>query len=487
MAETANAVALNESQIPEVPAEAAAQGSKQTVDPWNVQGEVGADGQIKAINYDKLIEEFGTKKIDEELLARFERVTGKKPHHFLRRGIVFSHRDFELILDRYERNEPFFLYTGRGPSSDSIHVGHCTPFMFTKWLQDTFDVPLVIMLTDDEKYLFSEKRTIEEVQGYCDSNIRDIISMGFDPNKTFIFSDYDYVGGAFYRQITRLAKHITLNQARAIFGFNDSSNIGKIHFGSIQGAAAFANSFPHIFGEDEKKTVGIPCLIPCAVDQDPYFRATRDVAARLTYQGVRFAKPSLIHSLFLPALQGPGTKMSASIDSSAIFMTDTPNQIKNKVNKYAFSGGKVSVEEHRAVGGDTDVDVAYQYLRFFLEDDEELEKIRVAYSKGELLTGELKALCIKELQTFVAAFQERRAKVDDAAVKEFTDIRPLTWMGNPKVPKADIVVPKLEGAEGAEGGDGKLTKNQLKKLEKQRQIEAKKAQKAKEKEGSAAA
>ncbi|KAK4657184.1 tryptophan--tRNA ligase [Podospora pseudocomata] len=462
MAETANAVALNESQVPEVPAEAAAQGSKQTVDPWNVQGEVGADGQIKAINYDKLIEEFGTKKIDEELLARFERVTGKKPHHFLRRGIVFSHRDFELILDRYERNEPFFLYTGRGPSSDSIHVGHCTPFMFTKWLQDTFDVPLVIMLTDDEKYLFSEKRTIEEVQGYCDSNIRDIISMGFDPNKTFIFSDYDYVGGAFYRQITRLAKHITLNQARAIFGFNDSSNIGKIHFGSIQGAAAFANSFPHIF-------------------------ATRDVAARLTYQGVRFAKPSLIHSLFLPALQGPGTKMSASIDSSAIFMTDTPNQIKNKVNKYAFSGGKVSVEEHRAVGGDTDVDVAYQYLRFFLEDDEELEKIRLAYSKGELLTGELKALCIKELQTFVAAFQERRSKVDDAAVKQFTDIRPLTWMGNPKVPKADIVVPKLEGAEGAEGGDGKLTKNQLKKLEKQRQIEAKKAQKAKEKEGSAAA
>lgn len=135
MAETANAVALNESQVPEVPAEAAAQGSKQTVDPWNVQGEVGADGQIKAINYDKLIEEFGTKKIDEELLARFERVTGKKPHHFLRRGIVFSHRDFELILDRYERNEPFFLYTGRGPSSDSIHVGHCTPFMFTKCME----------------------------------------------------------------------------------------------------------------------------------------------------------------------------------------------------------------------------------------------------------------------------------------------------------------------------------------------------------------
>ena len=87
---------------------------------------------VKAIDYNKLVEEFGTKKIDDELLARFERVTGKRPHHFLRRGIVFSHRDFELILNRYERGEPFFLYTGRGPSSDSVHVGHTVPFEFTK-------------------------------------------------------------------------------------------------------------------------------------------------------------------------------------------------------------------------------------------------------------------------------------------------------------------------------------------------------------------
>ncbi|KAH6626949.1 hypothetical protein B0J18DRAFT_426098 [Chaetomium sp. MPI-SDFR-AT-0129] len=456
------------------------QQQKQTIDPYNVSGEVGEDGVVKAIDYNKLVDEFGTKKIDAALLERFERVTGKRPHHFLRRGIVFSHRDFELILDRYERGEPFYLYTGRGPSSDSVHVGHTIPFEFTKWLQDTFDVPLIIMLTDDEKYLFSEKRTIEEVQGYCNSNAKDIIAIGFDPAKTFIFSDFDYVGGAFYRNIVRLSKHITLNQARAIFGFNESSNIGRIHFGSIQGATSWASSFPHIFGEDETKTVGIPALIPCAIDQDPYFRMTRDVSARLKYQGHPYAKPSLIHALFLPALQGPGTKMSASVDESAIFMRDTPNQIKNKINKYAFSGGKVSVEEHREQGGNTDVDVSFQYLRFFLDDDEELEKIRVSYEKGELLTGELKAICIKELQKYVAAFQDRRAKVSDEDVKLFMERRPLDYKGNPRAP---IVVPKVEGEAnaGEEGGDGKLTKNQLKKLEKQKQIEAKKAQKAKEK------
>lgn len=61
--------------------------------------------------------------------------------------------------------------------------------------------------------------------------------------------------------------------------------------------------------------------------------------------------------------------MSASIDSSAIFMTDTANQIKNKVNKYAFSGGQETAEEQRRLGGNPDVDVSYQYLQFFMEDD----------------------------------------------------------------------------------------------------------------------
>ncbi len=106
--------------------------TKQTVDPYNVSGEIGADGVAKAVDYVKLVDEFGTKKILGEDLARFEKVTGHKPHRFMRRGIVFSHRDLNLILDRHERGEPFFLYTGRGPSSDSMHIGRTIPFEFTK-------------------------------------------------------------------------------------------------------------------------------------------------------------------------------------------------------------------------------------------------------------------------------------------------------------------------------------------------------------------
>nr|XP_036588701.1 tryptophanyl-tRNA synthetase [Colletotrichum truncatum]KAF6800075.1 tryptophanyl-tRNA synthetase [Colletotrichum truncatum] len=343
------------------------------------------------------------------------------------------------------------------------------------------DAELVLTGFADEKFLFSEKRTVEEVMHYTRENAKDIIAIGFNPERTFIFSDYDYMGGAFYKNITRVSKRITVNTAKAVFGFDDSSNIGKVHFASIQASAAFANSFPHIFGDDEARTTQIPCLIPCAIDQDPYFRVTRDCAA-----GLRYAKPSLLHSRFLDALQGPGSKMSASIESSAIFMKDTPKQIQTKMSKYAFSGGKVTAEEQRAEGADPDVDVSYQYLRFFLEDDAELEQIREDYRTGKMLTGEIKKRCAEELAKYCTGFQERRAKVNDETVDMFFSRRPLVWAGSENLKSIPIRDKAAEGA-AAEGGDGKLTKNQLKKIEKQKQIEEKKAAKLREKEAKAAA
>ncbi|KAH9057536.1 tryptophanyl-tRNA synthetase [Lactarius vividus] len=385
---------------------------EQIVTPWDVQGSVSSDGQQLAIDYDKLIDQFGTRRIDAALLERFERLTGHRPHILLRRGMFFSHRDFNTILDRYEKGKPFFLYTGRGPSSDSMHLGHMIPFVFTKWLQDVFDVPLVIQLTDDEKFLFKHELKPEQTHDFALKNAKDIIAVGFKLEKTFIFSDYDYVGGPFYKNVSKISRQITLSQAKATFGFGDSDNIGKIHFAAIQAAPSFSNSFPHIFGT----TSDIPCLIPCAIDQDPYFRLTRDVAQKLKYP-----KPTLLHAKFFPALQGPQTKMSASDVNSSIYMSDTPNQIKNKINRHGFSGGRETEEEHRQLGGNPDVDVSYQYLTFFLENDEELAQIREDYRAGRLLTGQLKARSIKVLQEFTGAFQERRKAITDEEVKAFMD------------------------------------------------------------------
>ncbi|EAZ62899.1 Cytoplasmic tryptophanyl-tRNA synthetase [Scheffersomyces stipitis CBS 6054] len=382
---------------------------EQKVTPWEVEGAV-VDGKAQGIDYDRLIQQFGTKAITGETLSRFQAVTGQEPHPFLKRGVFFSERDLTKILNLYEAGEPFFLYTGRGPSSDSMHLGHMIPFVFTKWLQDVFDVPLVIELTDDEKFLFKPKLTIQDVKGFAVDNCKDIIAVGFKPENTFIFSDLEYMGGAFYENVVRTSRQITTSTAKAVFGFQDSDCIGKVHFASIQIATAFPSSFPDILGLPAKT----PCLIPCAIDQDPYFRVCRDVADKL-----KFAKPALIHAKFFPALQGATTKMSASDTTTSIFMTDTANQIKKKINKYAFSGGQQTLEDHRKLGGNPEVDVAYQYLSFFSEDDEKLKTLADGYRKGEVLSGEMKQECITVLQDFVKAYQERRGKVDQATVDSF--------------------------------------------------------------------
>ena len=88
------------------------------------------------------------------------------------------------VLDDVEKGKPFFLYTGRGPSSDAMHMGHLIPFIFTKWLQETFDVPLVIQLTDDEKFLWKDMKK-DETKRLAMENAKDIIALGME-FKTYV-------------------------------------------------------------------------------------------------------------------------------------------------------------------------------------------------------------------------------------------------------------------------------------------------------------
>ena len=53
-------------------------------------------------------------------------------------------------------------------------------------------MPLVIQMTDDEKFLWKELE-LEEAHHLAYENAKDIIACGFDPKKTFIFSNLDYM------------------------------------------------------------------------------------------------------------------------------------------------------------------------------------------------------------------------------------------------------------------------------------------------------
>jgi tryptophanyl-tRNA synthetase len=357
------------------------------VTPWHVEGE---------IDYDKLIKQFGTEKITPELLKKIEKITGEI-HFMLRRGIFFSHRDLNRILSDYQNGKKFFIYTGRGPSGHT-HIGHLVPWVFAKWLQEKFDTTMYFQLTDDEKFFAKENLELEQTSKFAYENALDFIALGFKPENTKIIINTKNIK-TLYPIAARVAKKINFSNTKAVFGFKNETNVGMIFYTSLQSAPCFI--------EDR------PVLIPLGVDQDPHFRITRDVAPKIGKP-----KPALIHNIMIPALTGPGGKMSASEEAGTIYTTDTPEAVKKKINKYAFSGGQPTVEEHRKIGGNPDIDVPYQYLRIFFEpDDKKLKAIHDDYRSGKLLTGELKSILIEKVNTFLKEHQQKREQAKDKIAK----------------------------------------------------------------------
>ncbi len=376
------------------------------VTPWEVVGK---------IDYKKLIEKFGTKPLSGKLLKKIEKHAGKL-HMQLRRGVFFSHRDLDWLLDKYENGEKFALYTGRGPSGP-VHLGHLIPWVFTKYLQDSFDAKLYFQMTDDEKYLITPKMTSKMALNHTYDNLLDLIALGFDPKKTLVISDMR-CARTMYNIALNVAKHVTLSTAKAVFGFTDNSNIGIVFFPSIQAVPAF---LPSIL---EGKNV--PCLIPAAIDQDPYWRVTRDAAHKLG-----FYKPAQIHSKFMPGL-GKGGKMSASIPETCIFTIDEPEIVEKKI-KNAFTGGRATVKEQRRLGGNPNICSVHQYLYYMFEkDDDKIKELHNLCETGKMLCGECKQILLDKVQPFLKEHQKKREKAKDKVDEFLADNKiniKLPWKG----------------------------------------------------------
>jgi tryptophanyl-tRNA synthetase len=367
------------------------------VTPWEVEGE---------IDYNKLITQFGTQPITSEMIERIKQVTGEV-HPMLKLQYFFSHRDLDWILNKHEEGESFYLYTGRGPSG-MVHLGHMMPWLFTKYIQEKFNSKLLFQLTDDEKFLQTQDRSREEIGYYTYENILDIIAVGFDPDKTKIIIDTRHIMHL-YPIANEIAKRITFSTAKAVFGFSNSTNIGMIGFPPIQAAPCF---LPSII--EEKPT---PVLIPAAIDQDPYWRVTRDVAERMGYY-----KPAQIHSKFLPALGTVG-KMSSSKPETALFTIDDPEVIDKKVSA-AFTGGQATVALQRQLGGNALGCPVYWYLRYLFDTERQSDERLLKCKSGNLLCGECKSDLSKESQNFLVEFKKRREKAKDVIAKFMFDGAP---------------------------------------------------------------
>ena len=357
---------------------------EMVVTPWQVSVDV---------DYDQLIQRFGTQPISEEILNRIKRHSGEL-HPQLRRRVFFSHRDLDYILDEYEKGREFILYTGRGPSGP-VHLGHLVPWTFTKHLQDVFGAKLFFQITEDERLLIREGFDEDTVRYWASENALDLMTLGFDPENTEIIANIRHVH-KLYETALKVARKTTASTAKAIFGFGDDSNIGIIFFPAMQAAPCFLAS--------DRSGEAVPCLVPAGIDQDPYWRMTRDIARKLDYP-----KPAQIHCRLLPGLKGDA-KMSASQPETAINTIDTPEAAERKLLE-AFTGGRLTVKEQRELGGDPSICTIYAYNYFlFEEDDERLADLEQECRSGTIICGECKARLAEVVKRFLIDFQKKRER-----------------------------------------------------------------------------
>jgi len=372
---------------------------KPIFNPWEVKGD---------INYNKLTKEFGLSP-----LKSLPEIFNKEL--LFRRKIIFAHRDIQRILEAIQNKKKFVMMTGLMPTG-KFHIGHAIlakQFIFYQNL----GAKIYIAVADIEAYNTRGQSLEDSRKIAINEYITNYIALGLKPQNCQIYfqserSNHADKSNAYYTLQNLLAKHATFNEFKAVYG---EITPGKMLASLLQASDMLHPQLKEFEGE-------CPVLVPVGIDQDPHLRLARDISKRI--KNPKLTQLSSTYHLFAPGIKGPTSKMSASDPNSFIALTDDEKTIKTKINKYAFSGGQPTLEEHKKKGGNPEIDVSFQYLRMFLEsNDEKLKEIHDNYKSGSLSTGELKAYTIEKLNTFLKEHQKKLAEAKKQ-VEKFLDNQP---------------------------------------------------------------
>jgi len=357
---------------------------KQIFNPWETKGD---------IDYNKLIKEFGISLL-KQLPDVFEREL------LFRRKIIFAHRDIQQILEAIQNKKKLVMMTGLMPTG-KFHLGHMILARQMIFYQK-LGAKIYIAVADIEAYNARGQSLEQSKKIAIEEYITNYIALGLKPENCKIYfqsqrSKDAKKSNAYYRLQNLLAKHVTFNEFKAVYG---EISPGKMLSSLLQASDMLHPQLP------EFENI-CPVIVPVGVDQDPHLRLARDISKRI--KNPKLIQISSTYHTMLPGLKKG--KMSASDPNSFIALTDSPKEIKTKINKYAFSGGQPTIEEHRKKGGNPNIDVSFQYLKIFEEDDNQLNQVRDNYKSGKLSTGELKKYTIEKINKFL---EEHQRKIQQA-------------------------------------------------------------------------
>lgn len=404
----------------------------------------------QTVDVDRLFAEFGIEPIGE--VAR--RLPEVPP--FMRRGVVVGHRDYGLIVDAIRNKTPFHVLTGFMPSG-LPHLGHLMVMKEVVWH----------VRQGGNGYVAVADREAHAVRGISWEKCREfgkeylkaLYALGFE-GTTYYQSKNERLKDLAFEASTK----VNFSEMSAIYGFGPETSlshamsvitqVGDILFPQLDAGPA-------------------PTVVPVGLDQDPHIRLTRDVAYKLrmftvedrgdhtsvrsknapqealeavsrafpgskkyaghvdvtglpvnrveetvreieiAHGGFGFYLPSSTYHIFMPGLQGG--KMSSSVPESLFGFYEADKSVKKKVMG-ALTGGRMTLEEQRRLGGEPDQCSVYLLNLFhMLEDDVELSDLRRRCESGELTCGQCKKETLERVQVFLKELRDKMDAVEHLA------------------------------------------------------------------------
>ncbi|MHA2390804.1 MAG: tryptophan--tRNA ligase [Promethearchaeota archaeon] len=349
------------------------------IDPWG-------GSALEEEDYSRLIKEFGIEEISESLRQKLLK------NRFIRRKIIFGHRDLNLIFKAIEHGQPWSVMSGIKPSGP-FHLGTVTTALEIIEFQ-RLGGKAYYGIADIESY---EDNGIpwEEAEESAVDNIADILALGLDPSpeKAYIWrqSKESLVKDACFK-VSRL---VTQNMLNAIYG----ERTFGLYLSSLVQVGDIL--LPQIIEGPQ------PTIVPVGIDQDPHLRLTRDLTRR-NYK--KFFLPGATYHYLLAGIDG-SDKMSKRNPNSRFTFNEPYESIEKKI-KGALTGGRNNLKEQRELGGEPQKCMIYKILMYhFEEDDEKLASDFELCVKGELMCGDHKQECAEKVLKFMKEHRKKKEKL----------------------------------------------------------------------------
>ena len=280
------------------------------IDPWSSE---------QSTDYARIIDKFGLSNVDSDTLPN--------PGMLHRRGVVFAHRDLEVIVDSIHRSRPFGVLTGLMPSG-KMHLGHSMVIEQVRWFQENgADVTVAVA---DLEALATRGTSLSSGRGTAISEyIRNYAALGLDPEKTNVY--FQSSRPAVQRLAFTLGKRTNLSEFESIYGFHGETNLSHLQAPMVQVGDIVHPQLDEFGGLR-------PIVVPVGVDQDPHLRLTRDITQRTNWFNVKIRKSGGLNIALSVQADNQhhfGIRNDGSLDMSTrnkIF-----SHIQNSISELGFS------------------------------------------------------------------------------------------------------------------------------------------------------